>query len=244
MVFNNNYKEALILIASKSKGGILSLNAKTREQLAAKHPKAAPLHADAMRTGEIPTDIDPIFYCALDGELIKKHTLRTTGGAGISQQEDVLWHKMVTAHKEASADLTNALARVARRLSTEYVDPVGVEALLANRGIAIDKCPGLRPVGVGEIARRIIGKAVMEITGKRVQQAAGALQLCAGQPVGVEAAIHAMRGFLDEDSSEGILLIDADNAFNRLNRGVALWNIQFICPEMKHILQISIGVFS
>ena len=139
MVFNNNYKGALSLIASKSKEGILSLNAKTREQLAAKHPKAAPLHADAMRTGEIPTDIDPIFYCALDGEMIKKHTLRTTGGAGISQQEDVLWHKMVAAHKEASADLTNALARVARRLSTEYVDPVVVEALLANRGIAIDK---------------------------------------------------------------------------------------------------------
>ena len=65
---------------------------------------------------------------------------------------------MVTAHKEASYSLTNALASVAKRLATEFVDPTGLEALLANRGIAIDKCPGLRPVGVGEIARRIIGK--------------------------------------------------------------------------------------
>src|SRR4051812_48575287 len=92
--------------------------------------------------------------------------------------------------------LTTALASVARRLVTEYVDPKGLEALLANRGIAIDKCPGLRPVGVGEMARRIIGKAVMAVTGKHVQESVGALQLCAGHPVGIEAASHTMRGFL------------------------------------------------
>ena len=54
--------------------------------------------------------------------------------------------------------------------------------------------------------------------------------------VRVESAIHAMKGFLDDDESDGILLKDADNAFNRVNRGVVLWNIQYICPAMKHIL--------
>ena len=90
--------------------------------------------------------------------------------------------------------------------------------------------------GVGEMVHRIIGKAVMSVTGVKVQEAVGALQLCAGQPAGVESAIHAMRGFLDGDESDGILLIDADNAFNRVNRAVALCNIQHICPAMKHIL--------
>jgi len=143
---------------------------------------------------------------------------------------------MVSGHKDASTGLTNALASVARRLVTEFVDPKGLEALLANRGIAIDNSPGLRPVGVGEMARRIIGKAVMSVTGPKVQESVGALQLCAGHPVGVEAAIHAMRDFLNDDSSDGILLIDADNAFNRVNRSVALWNVQFTCPAMKHVL--------
>jgi hypothetical protein len=69
-----------------------------------------------------------------------------------------------------------------------------------------------------------------------VREAVGALQLCAGHPVGVESAIHAMRGLLNDDSSDGILLIDADNAFNRVNRAVALWNVQFTCPAMKHVL--------
>ena len=45
-----------------------------------------------------------------------------------------------------------------------------------------------------------------------------------------------MRDFLDDDSSDGILLIDADNAFNRINRAVALWNVQYTCPAMKHVL--------
>ena len=69
---------------------------------------------------------------------------------------------------------------MARRLATEYVDPVGLEAFLANRGIPLDKCPGLRPVGVGEILRRIIGKAVLGVISVDVQAAVGPLQLCAG----------------------------------------------------------------
>ena len=67
----------------------------------------------------------------------------------------------------------------------------------------------------------------MEVTGKNVQEAVGSIQLCAGHPVGVEAAIQ--RFFLDNDSSDGILL-------NRVNRAVALCNVQYICPSMRHVL--------
>ena len=154
----------------------------------------------------------------------------------MSQQEDVLWQKMTTSFNAASTGLCNVVAVLARRLASEYVDPQGLEALLANRGIAIDKCPGLRPVGVGEIMRRIVGKAIMIVTGPEIQSAVGALQLCAGHPTGVEAAIHSMREFLNHDDNDGILLIDADNAFNRVNRAVALWNVQYICPAAKYVL--------
>ena len=191
-----------------------------------KHPALTPAESAALITGEIPQDIDPIFFAAIDGELIRKNTIRTSGSAGVSQQENNLWHKMVSNHKESSVALTNAIASVARRLSTEFVDTSALEALLANRGVAIDKCPDLRPVGVGEMVRRIIGKSVMAVTGSKVQEAVGALQLCSGHPVGVESTIHAMRGFITDDDSDGILLIDADNA--------ALWNIQYTCPSMKH----------
>ena len=236
MVFNNNFKGAMSLVTEKGKGGVLALTESTKKEMSAKHPKPAPIHPEALITGDVPPTVHPVFYDAIDGDLIRRCAIRTSGGAGASQQEDSLWHKMTTAFKDSSAGLCQAVADFARRLSTAYVDPASLAALLANRGIAIDKCPGLRPVGVGEILRRIIGKAVMAVNGAKVQEAAGSLQLCAGQPVGVESAIHAMRSFFDQDDSDGILLIDADNAFNRVNRAVALWNIQYTCPVMKHVL--------
>ena len=236
MVFNDNFKGAMSLIAAKAKGGILPLDKKTKSDMLSKHPAPELINPAALISGVMPPSVHEVFYSELNGDLLKKCALRTKGGAGVSQQEDNLWHKMVTAYKDSSSALCNAVGSLARRLATEYVDPVGLEALLANRGIAIDKNPGLRPVGVGEIVRRIIGKAVMVVTGEKVQEAVGALQLCAGHPVELSLRFMRCEDFSDDDDSDGILLIDADNAFNRVNRAVALWNIQFTCPEMKHVL--------
>ena len=204
MVFNNNLKGAMSLISEKAKGGVLPLNTTTMQGMKAKHPNSKPALHEALLSGEMPPDPHDIFFAAIDGDLIKRCTLRTKGAAGVSQQEDSLWHKMTTSFRETSSGLCNAVAALARRLASEFVDPAGLESFLANRGIAIDKCPGLRPVGVGEMLRRIVGKAIMIVTSDEVQSAVGALQLCAGQPSGVEAAIHGMKKFLDQD---GILML-------------------------------------
>src|SRR5687767_9010324 len=119
----------------------MAVNEKTKREMQSKHPKAEPMTHEALITGEMPPSIHPVFYSKLDGELVKKCALRTKGAA-VSQQEDALWHKMVTGYKDSSSSLCNAVAVLSRRLATEYVDPKGLEALLANRGIAIDKCPG------------------------------------------------------------------------------------------------------
>ena len=102
--------------------------------------------------------------------------------------------------------------------------------------IALDKCPGVRPIGMCETARRIISKAILTITKWDLQEIAGSTQLCAGQVAGIEAAIHAMREtFLDSDT-EAILLVDASNAFNSLNRKAALLNIKHTCPTLATVL--------
>ena len=36
--------------------------------------------------------------------------------------------------------------------------------------------------------------------------------------------------------NDGVFLIDAANAFNRVNRAAVLWNVQFLCPPLKYIL--------
>jgi len=58
-----------------------------------------------------------------------------------------------------------------------------------------------------------------------ILEAAGCSQLCAGQRGGCEAAIHAMREIYMNTNTEGVLLVDASNAFNSLNRRAALLNI-------------------
>ena len=97
-------------------------------------------------------------------------------------------------------------------------------------------CPGVRPIGVGEVPRRIIAKAVLSLVRLDIQEAAGPLQVCAGQDGGCEAAIHAMRQFFAEEEVEGALLVDATNAFNTINRQAALHNIKSICPPLSQIL--------
>ena len=46
-----------------------------------------------------------------------------------------------------------------------------------------------------------------------------------------------MRKTFDEEGCEAVLLVDATNAFNALNRGVALHNIKQICPPFHGFLE-------
>ena len=136
----------------------------------------------------------------------------------------------------APRDLCNSVAQFARRIATTYVDPAGLAAFIACRLVPLDKNPRVRPIGICETVRRIVGKAIMYIVGDDVQEAAGPLQLCAGQQAGCEAAVHALRSMFEDSANDGILFVDASNAFNRLNRAVALINIQRICPIISPIL--------
>ena len=56
--------------------------------------------------------------------------------------------------------------------------------------------------------------------------------MCLGQKSSIEHAIHALRRRFLEDRTEGILLIDAMNAFNSLNKDLALKNIRKLCPSI------------
>ena len=76
------------------------------------------------------------------------------------------------------------MALLAKRLCTAFVNPQGLAPLLACRLIALDKNPGVHPIGICETARRIISKAVLFVIRDDIQQAAGSIQLCAGQIAG------------------------------------------------------------
>ncbi len=60
--------------------------------------------------------------------------------------------------------------------------------------------------------------------------------LNSGQVAGIEAAVHAVRHKFDKEQTEAVLLVDASNAFNRLNRANALTNIRSVCPFLWKVL--------
>ena len=67
-----------------------------------------------------------------------------------------------------------------------------------------------RPVGIGEVLRRTIGKSLMTVLKSDITRAAGVFR----------------KAFASMSTAQH-LLVNADNAFNCLNRAVALHNI---CP--------------
>ena len=135
-----------------------------------------------------------------------------------------------------------AVAEIAKILCVEEVHPECLEEYNAcrlvplDKGLSSDGTPGVRPIGVGEVLRRLIGKLLIHVIKKDITDAAGPLQTCSGLKAGIEAAIHAMRGKFEDVESEGILLVDAENAFNKLNRKTALENIKVLCPPFYRYL--------
>ena len=109
-----------------------------------------------------------------------------------------------------------ALANFAKNLPIESDQTDSFEVFLASRHISLDKNPGLRPIGVGKVIRRIIGKAIVHSLREDVIRSVVNLQVCASHESGCEAAIHAMSQVFNEEDSEAVLLIDAFNTFNKL----------------------------
>ena len=84
------------------------------------------------------------------------------------------------------------MAGLARRLANNVVKWEDIRALMANRLIALDKCPGVRPIGIGEALRRVLGKVALA-TRADLEEVCGTDQLCSGLRAGMEGAIHAVK---------------------------------------------------
>ena len=88
---------------------------------------------------------------------------------------------------------------------------------MSGRLIGLYKCPGVRPVGVGETWWRILERCVLVLTGEEAKEACRTEQLCGGLEAGIEGGIHVVHLMWQQRVQEenwGFLIIDAHNAFN------------------------------
>ena len=243
-----NVNGAMKLLTNNMENGILPLDSDTIKLLRQKHPEARNADEDILLP-DIPEKIHPIRYEDLTPELIRESSMRTKGGAGPSGLDGDGWKRIMTSNSFATeaTDLCRAIAELAKQLCTTSHNTISLEPLMACRLIPLDKFPGLRPIGIGEVLRRIIGKSVAKVLKNDIKSSIGCLQVCAGQDAGCEAAVHAVRRMFEEDETEAVMLVDAANAFNNVNRKVFLHNVKVICPSLatyvENCYQISSRLF-
>jgi len=171
LMFQGKINTALQLLSQKGKSrGVLRAADRIEDNaqetvldiLKLKHPPAQPVSPDALIKADAdPPTVPPVIFEQITGSSIRSAALRTKGAAGPSGIDAHGWRRLCTAFKSASRELCHALAAVAKRLCTTIVAPEALSPLLACRLIALDKCPGVRPIGICETPRRIITKAVL-----------------------------------------------------------------------------------
>ena len=146
-----------------------------------------------------------------------------------------VWRRILASNSfgTANSDLQKAFANVAKKLCTDLVQTQTIEVFPSCRLIPLDKNPGLRPNGVGEVLRGIAGKVIVPVLKTDVINCTGSLQACARQEAGIEAAVHLLNSFCNDKNTFAVLLVDANNAFNSLNRELFLDNISYICPTIS-----------
>ena len=200
------------------------------DALLLKHPDPGLASAAACTT--YPT-LPDLIDLDITGGHIQTVARRLRGSAGPGGSDAEAWQDWLLRFGAHSERLRDSVAHLARVIANSPVQWEFIRALMANRLIALDKCPGVRPIGIGESLRRVLGKAVMLVAGDDVKAACGSDQLCAGLEAGIEGAIHSLNDLFEErkGSGWGVLLIDASNAFNALNRKVALWHGRHVWPR-------------
>ena len=223
--------------------GVHPFSDEVKEHLEKKHPvgKAADPEILLPDNGVAP---QPVIYEDIDADLVYKAAKKLQGSGGPSLIDADGWRHMLCSksYGKASVALCDAIASLAKKLCREEVHPSCLSEFLACRLIPLDKGVdrdgnlGIRPIGIGEVLRRIVGKVVVHSIKEDIITAAGPLQTCAGLKSGIEASIHAMRLIFEDDETEGVLLVDAENAFNNLNRKAAISNIKQLCPSFHRFL--------
>ena len=138
-------------------------------------------------------------YDNLDAGCIRNAALHTHGAAGLSGLDAYDWRRLCSSFKSNSHDLCKALAAVGRRLCTSIINLAYLSAFATCRLIPLNKCPA---IGIGEVHRRIISKAGLSLFRLDIQDLTRYV-LAKKQEGGCEAAVHAMRGFFNDDETPG-----------------------------------------
>lgn len=115
---------------------------------AARQPDVTSLPAFPETPAFVPVDIT--------GDIIERVSRRLSGSAGLGGADAVAVQHWLLRFGAGSTALREAVAvaRFTQWLANDYPPWAAYRALMSGRLVALDKCPGVRPIGIGETWRR------------------------------------------------------------------------------------------
>ena len=238
MVLKGKIRAAVRFATLRGEGGVLKatdVDSKTGkpvlEVLQSKHPPAVIPPVEELEDYEVVPDMLELDITA---DTVTEVAAKLSGAGGPGGVDAIALQQWLLKYGVQNHSLREAVAEFTRWMANDTPPWAAIRALMANRLMALDKCPGVRPVGIGEIWRRLFAKCVLKVAGTEAKEACGSAQLCAGLEAGIEGAVHAVRAMWNgaADNEEwGFLLVDAANAFNAGNRTAILWTVRHRWPS-------------
>ena len=86
--------------------------------------------------------------------------------------------------KDALSDLSNTIAKIARRIATEAIAPEQPKAFYASRSVPLNENPGVHPIGIKEVIRRFIAHTITKRLSQDFLEIGSNKQLCLRQKRG------------------------------------------------------------
>ena len=227
LVLKGKIRSAVRFATMRDKGGFLAPDATDEktgltvlEVLKGKHPEAIIPDAEVLEEySEVP-DMVPLDTTS---DTVTEVAAKLSGVGGPGGVDAVRLQQWLLRFGTGSHMFRGAVAGFTCWMVNETPPWAAYWALMANRLLTLDKCPGVRPVRIGEIWRRLLAKYVLHEAGAQVTEICGNDNLCAGLKADIDCAVHAVRvqwATKEEEEEEewGFLLADAANAFNAGNR--------------------------
>ena len=212
-VLSGRLRQAVRRLTSRDGGGVMhpdDLCTKTGlpilQVLRSKHPAARVPDLDVpdCKVFEPYPTVPTAIPMEVTAEHIEKVASRLSGAAGPGGTDAVDLRNWLIRFGANSERLRVEMAAWAEWLANESPPWAAYRATMMCRLVALDKTPGTRPVGIGEIWRRLWSKTIILIVGDQATAACGNYNLCAGLPAGIEGAIHAAAKNWDEAHGDNL----------------------------------------
>ena len=106
--------------------------------------------------------VENMIFGVIDDSMVLEAAKITQGDSGPSGMDADCWRRILVSrdYVDAGKDLRRAIVSLIKKICIEEIDDSTLSSLITSRQVPLNKNPGLLPIGLGEVLRRVMGKVV------------------------------------------------------------------------------------